>query len=120
MGVPPATAKRLRRLRLFGPLLGLSPVQSFLKAQVAKRVRGPSEATRGKTGCVVWGEARDAQGHEVKRRLRTPNGYEITVTASLGIVERLLGGERPAGGYYTPSKLMGANYVLGLPGVTLD
>ncbi len=120
MGVPPATAKRLRRLRLLGPLLGLSPVQSFLKAQVAKRVRGPSEATRGKTGCVVWGEARDAQGHEVKRRLRTPNGYEITVTAALGIVGRLLGGERPAGGYYTPSKLMGANYVLGLPGVTLD
>ncbi|MCX7034070.1 MAG: saccharopine dehydrogenase NADP-binding domain-containing protein [Arenimonas sp.] len=120
MGVPPATAKRLRRLRLLGPLLGLSPVQSFLKAQVAKRVRGPSEATRGKTGCVVWGEARDPQGREVKRRLRTPNGYEITVTAALGIVGRLLGGERPAGGYYTPSKLMGANYVLGLPGVTLD
>lgn len=120
MGVPPATAGRLRRLRLLGPLLGLSPVQAFLKAQVAKRVRGPSESTRGKTGCVVWGEARDAEGREIKRRLRTPNGYEITVTAALGIVERLLGGERPAGGYYTPSKLMGANYVLGLPGVTLD
>lgn len=120
MGVPPATAGRLRRLRLLGPLLGLSPVQALLKAQVAKRVRGPSESTRGKTGCVVWGEARDAEGREIKRRLRTPNGYEITVTAALGIVERLLGGERPAGGYYTPSKLMGANYVLGLPGVTLD
>ena len=120
MGVPPATAQRLRRLRLLGPLLGLSPVQAFLKAQVAKRVRGPSESTRGKTGCVVWGEARDGQGREISRRLRTPNGYEITVTASLGIVERLLGGDRPAGGYYTPSKLMGANYVLGLPGVTLD
>ncbi|MBW8366666.1 MAG: saccharopine dehydrogenase NADP-binding domain-containing protein [Arenimonas sp.] len=120
MGVPPATAKRLRQLRLLGPLLGLSPVQSLLKAQVAKRVRGPSETTRGKTGCVVWGEARDAQGGEVKRRLRTPNGYEVTVTAALGIVARLLGGERPAGGYYTPSRLMGANYVLGLPGVTLD
>ena len=120
MGVPPATASRLRRLRLLGPLLGLGPVQSWLKAQVAKRVRGPSETTRGKTGCVVWGEARDPQGREISRRLRTPNGYEITVTASLGIVERLLGGERPAGGYYTPSRLMGANYVLGLPGVTLD
>jgi len=120
MGVPPATAKNLRRLRLLGPLLGLSPVQALLKAQVAKRVRGPSQATRGKTGCVVWGEARDAEGREVKRRLRTPNGYEVTVTAALGIVERLLGGERPPGGYYTPSKLMGANYVLGLPGVTLD
>lgn len=120
MGVPPATASRLRKLRLLGPLLDLGPVQSWLKRQVAKKVRGPSEGTRGKTGCVVWGEVRDPQGREVKRLLRTPNGYEITVTAALGIVARLLEGERPEGGYYTPSRLMGANYVLGLPGVSLD
>jgi short subunit dehydrogenase-like uncharacterized protein len=69
---------------------------------------------------VVWGEVSDHQGRELKKRLRTPNGYELTVTASLGIVQRLIEGERPAGGYYTPSQLMGANYVLGLPGVTLD
>jgi short subunit dehydrogenase-like uncharacterized protein len=120
MGVPPASAARLRRLRMLGPLLGWAPVQALLKRQVAKRVRGPSEATRGKTGCVVWGEASDSQGGRCHRRLRTPNGYELTVTASLGIVQRLLEGERPAGGYYTPSQLMGANYVLGLPGVSLD
>ncbi len=120
MGVPPATAARLRRLRTLGPLLGWAPVQAWLKRQVGKRVRGPSVATRGKTGCVVWGEASDHQGGSCKRRLRTPNGYELTVTASLGIVQRLVDGERPAGGYYTPSQLMGANYVLGLPGVTLD
>ncbi|WP_374473328.1 trans-acting enoyl reductase family protein [Arenimonas sp.] len=120
MGVPPATAARLRRLRLLGPLLGLGPVQAWLKKQVEKKVRGPSDNTRGKTGCVVWGEARDAAGHELKRRLRTPNGYDITVTAALGIVQRLLQGPAPAGGYYTPSKLMGADYVLSLPGVRLD
>ncbi|MBW8313053.1 MAG: saccharopine dehydrogenase NADP-binding domain-containing protein [Rhizobium sp.] len=120
MGVPPATASRLRRLRLLGPLLGLGPVQAWLKKQVEKKVRGPSDNTRGKTGCVVWGEARDAAGTEVKRRLRTPNGYDITVTAALGIVQRLLAGPAPAGGYYTPSKLMGADYVLSLPGVRLD
>lgn len=120
MGVPPATATRLRRLRLLGPLLGLGPVQAWLKKQVEKKVRGPSDNTRGKTGCVVWGEARDGAGNELKRRLRTPNGYDITVTAALGIVQRLLAGPAPAGGYYTPSKLMGADYVLSLPGVRLD
>ena len=60
---------------------------------MAKRVRGPSEATRGKTGCVVWGEASDSQGGRCHRRLRTPDGYELTVTASLGIVQRLLKGD---------------------------
>ena len=117
--MPPATVKRLRRLRLLGPLLGLGPVQALLKRQVEKRVKGPSDKTRGKTGCVVWGEATDAEGRVLRRRLRTPNGYELTVTAALGIVQRLLDGERPAGGFYTPSRLMGADYVLGLPGVRL-
>jgi short subunit dehydrogenase-like uncharacterized protein len=120
MGVPPATAKRLRRMRMLGPLLDTGLVQGWLKRQVEKRVKGPSDSTRGKTGCVVWGEVRDAEGRELKRRLRTPNGYAITVTAALGIVARLLQGERPPGGYYTPSKLMGADYVLGLPDVRLD
>ena len=119
MAVPPATVKRLRRMRFLGPLLGTAPVQKFLKAQVAKKVRGPSEATRGRTGCVVWGEVSDAAGRQQRLRLRTPNGYELTVTASLGIVEKLLAGAPAEGGFYTPSKLMGAEYVLGLPGVRL-
>ena len=119
MGVPPATPAKLRRLRLLGPLLGWGPVQAWLKGQVAKKVRGPSEATRTRTGCTVWGEVRDAAGGEAKRRLETPNGYDLTVTASLGIVERLLRGEPPAPGFRTPSQLMGADYVLSLPGVRL-
>ena len=119
MGVPPASAAKLRRLRLLGPLLGWAPVQAWLKGQVAKKVRGPSEATRVRTGCTVWGEVRDAAGGEASRRLETPNGYDLTVTASLGIVERLLRGEPPAPGFRTPSQLMGADYVLSLPGVRL-
>ena len=75
-------------------------------------------ATRAATGAVVWGEVRDAAGTLLRGQLRTPNGYALTVTAALGIVERLLAGERPAGGYYTPSLLMGADYVLSLPGVS--
>ena len=118
MGVPPGTARNLRRLRWLGPLLGLAPVQSFLKAQVAKKVRGPSEKTRATSAGVVWGEVRDATGNEVRGQLRTPNGYELTVTAALGIAQRLLAGDKPAGGYYTPSLLMGADYVLSLPGVS--
>ena len=119
MTVSPATAARLRRIRWLGPLLGSRPVQALLKRQVQGKVRGPSDQTRGRTGCVVWGEARDAAGAEVRRRLRTPNGYDITVTASLGIVERLLSAPAPAG-FHTPSRLMGADYVLSLPGVRLD
>ena len=67
---------------------------------------------------MVWGAVRDADGGQVKGQLLTPNGYELTVTAALGITQRLISGDRPAGGYYTPSLLMGADYVLTLPGVS--
>ena len=119
MGVPPSSIKNVRRIRMFGPLLGLGFVQNFLKNQVAKKVRGPSEEKRKQSITTVWGEARDNNGNEIKKRMNTPNGYELTVTASLGIVQRLLEGEQPQGGYYTPSMLMGPEYVLSLPGVKL-
>ena len=50
----------------------------------------------------------------------TPNGYALTVDASLGIVQCFLDNPAPPGGYYTPSQLMGADYVLELPGVRLE
>ncbi len=118
MAVPPSAITRLRRLRKIRPLLGLGFVQRFLKGRVTKSVRGPSESKRGKTDGVVWGEVRNAAGQELKRQLRTPNGYDLTVTAALGITERLLSGPAESG-YKTPSLLMGADYVLSLPGVSI-
>ncbi len=116
MAVPPATIRRLRRLRLLGPLLGWKPVQEFLKRQVERKVRGPSDDSRGRSATWVWGEATNAAGQRVARRLRTPNGYTLTVDAALGIIERLGEGDVPAG-FHTPSQLMGASYVTTLPWV---
>jgi short subunit dehydrogenase-like uncharacterized protein len=116
--VPPATITRLRRLSKLGPLLRWSMLQSFLKSRVERNIRGPDEARRERSESIVWGEVSNAAGGSAQRRLRAPNGYDITVTAALGIVERLQR-DAPAGGYYTPSQLMGADYVLTLPGVRL-
>jgi short subunit dehydrogenase-like uncharacterized protein len=118
MAVPPAAVAAVRRLRLVRPLLRLGPVQRFLQARADRRPPGPDAALRSASGCHVWGEARNGAGREAKLELDTPNGYALTASAALGIVERLLR-ERVAGGFYTPSRLMGARYVLGLPGVSL-
>ena len=48
--------------------------------------------------------------------MTTPNGYDLTVTAALGIVEHLLE-QDVEGGFYTPSLLMGAGYAASLSGV---
>ena len=120
MAVPPKTIARLRWMRHIQPLLALRPVQSFMKRRVLAATPGPSEQRRRDSGCHVWGEVRNVAGNQAGLELETPNGYELTVTASLGIAEYLLGRTSPpAGGYFTPSQLMGADYVLKLPGVRL-
>jgi short subunit dehydrogenase-like uncharacterized protein len=61
---------------------------------------------------------RDAQGGEARLELSAPNGYALTATASVGMVRKLLSGTTDRG-FHTPSQLMGADYVLRLPGVRL-
>ena len=116
MAVPPGTLRNLQRLRWLRPLLGTRPVQSFLKDRVDRSVSGPSDKTRADTGCELWGEASTADGRSASATMTTPNGYDLTVTAALGIVEHLLKND-VEGGYYTPSLLMGAGYAATLPGV---
>jgi short subunit dehydrogenase-like uncharacterized protein len=90
-------------------------MQRLLKAQVDKRVHGPSERARQEAPTYVWGEARNARGEVKTARLRTANGYALTVNASLGITQHVLGNKLTAG-FYTPSRLMGADYASKLPG----
>ena len=117
MTAPPKTITRLRWLNHLRWLLRMQVVQKFLQNR-AGQTAGPDAARRRRSGCQIWGEVRNAAGRRESLSMLTPNGYELTVTASLGIVQHLLA-TPVAGGYYTPSKLMGMDYVLGLPGVKL-
>ncbi|HET6563832.1 MAG TPA: saccharopine dehydrogenase NADP-binding domain-containing protein [Xanthomonadales bacterium] len=118
MSVPPATIKRLQRMRWIQPLLGTSMVQNFMKKRIARSVKGPDDSRREKTSSQLWGQVRSADGRTVSGTMTTPNGYDLTVIAGLGIVEYLLQND-VEGGYYTPSTLVGADYAQGLPGVTM-
>lgn len=116
MAVPPATAGHLRRLRWLRPVLGTGLVQSFLKRRIERAVSGPSDATRNSTRSELWGEVSSADGRSASATMTAPNGYDLTVSAALGIVEHLLATDIE-GGFYTPSLLMGAGYAATLPGV---
>jgi short subunit dehydrogenase-like uncharacterized protein len=118
MAVPPKTIARMRWLRYAQPLMRFDPVLKFLEARAVTQARGPDAERRRETVCHVWGEVCNASGREEKLALKTPNGYALTVDAALGILEHVLR-ENPPGGYYTPSQLVGARYVLSLPGVAL-
>jgi short subunit dehydrogenase-like uncharacterized protein len=117
MSMPPAMISWLRRLRWAQPLLGWRPLQAFLKGHVERKLSGPTPERRATSYGELWGEAKSADGRTVSATMTTPNGYDLTVQAALGIAEYLLEND-VEGGYQTPSLLMGAGYAASLPGVT--
>ena len=94
-------------------------VQNMMKRRIERSVTGPGTGERKNTQMQLWGEVFSADGRRVSATMTTPDGYDVTVTASLGIVKYLLDND-VEGGFYTPSLLMGAEYGTSLPGVTLN
>ena len=117
MGMPPRTIAAMRRMRRFAPLLGLAPAQWLLKRMIASRVTGPDQQRRGNSHAYVYGEVRNSRGETRAATLTTPNGYELTAEAALTIARFLASDRRPHAGYFTPSLLMGADFINHLPGV---
>ncbi|SDZ89763.1 saccharopine dehydrogenase family protein [Microbulbifer marinus] len=112
----PRRAKKLQRLNKFRWLLRMNWVQNWLKGKVEKSVRGPSEEKRSEQQTWVWGEVRnDRRGERKIGRVVTANGYDVTVSGSLAVMEFLLD-YQDDGGYFTPSKLCGYELVEKLPG----
>ncbi|MCH8532447.1 MAG: saccharopine dehydrogenase NADP-binding domain-containing protein [Saccharospirillum sp.] len=112
------TVTRIRRLQSLRWFLGMGWVQSLMKNRITKSVKGPSAEQRAKTRTDLWGEVRNAQGKAVSAHFDTPNGYDLTITAPLAIVQAVLAGDVSATGSITPSQLMGPDFVWALPGVT--
>ncbi len=110
----PKLVSRLKSLNGIRPLLGLGPVQWFMKRRVDKSVRGPDEETREKLRTHVWGEVRNGDGELRTARVETSNGYSLTVTGSLELVRLVLTGAA-APGTRTPSQIGGADLVSRLP-----
>jgi short subunit dehydrogenase-like uncharacterized protein len=96
-------------------LLGAGVVQSFIKRRIEKRVKGPSAAKRDAQSSHVWGEVANARGDNRTTRIKTVNGYSLTVTGALAVVGRLLAYDAP-GGTYTPAKLIDPDLITRLPG----
>jgi short subunit dehydrogenase-like uncharacterized protein len=118
MAVPPSSILRMKRLRMVKPLLSMQWVQNMMKRRVEKAVTGPNPGERESSQMQLWGEVRSADGRNVSATMTTPDGYDVTVTASLGIVKYLLEND-VEGGFYTPSLLMGEDYATRLPGVSM-
>lgn len=112
--VPRSTVRSMRLSRPFLPLLGLAPLQRFLKARINARAPGPSAERRAGASSRLWGEVRDAQGGVARARLVAPDGYSLTAMTAVGAARRILAGGVPTGAQ-TPALAFGADFVLEFP-----
>jgi short subunit dehydrogenase-like uncharacterized protein len=88
----------------------------LLKQVINHQPAGPSLEMRQKARSRLWGEARDAQGHQAVCRMEAPDGYALTVETALAIVKRVLSGDvKP--GFQTPASAYGADFILEFEGV---
>jgi len=118
MSAPPSSILGMKRLRMIKPLLSMMWVQNMMKRRVERTVTGPEAGERQNTQMHLWGEVSSADGRSVSATMTTPDGYDVTVLASMGIVKYLLEHD-VEGGFYTPSLLMGADYASSLPGISI-
>jgi short subunit dehydrogenase-like uncharacterized protein len=112
---PPEIGKQMRQLNSLRWLLRRRTVRWFAKRMAARRGRGPDQTERDCNPTEIWGEAVNAGGAKKVARLRTANGYVVTIHAALGIVPSLLDRQGESG-YFTPAKLMGSDFIEKLPG----
>jgi short subunit dehydrogenase-like uncharacterized protein len=117
--IPKSQRRILVATRHLGWLLSSGPVQRLLVNRVRSGKPGPTDEERAKSVTLLWGEAEDTQGRRAVSRLRTPEGYTITATASVEIVRKVLAGDAPPG-FQTPSTAYGPDWVLELEGVTRE
>ncbi len=104
-------------MRCLNPLRPVLDRAAPLLRRWAASSGGPSEDQLRQETSYVWGEARNDAGATRTALLTTPNGYRLTADAALLAVQTVLE-RRPPGGYYTPSRLMGARSIERLPGVS--
>jgi short subunit dehydrogenase-like uncharacterized protein len=119
MAASPSMVLRMKRMRMMKPLLSMQWVQNMMKRRIEKSVTGPAAGERENSKMELWGEVKSADGRSACATMTTPDGYDVTVTASLGVVEYLLEND-VEGGFYTPSLLMGADYATKLPGISME
>jgi short subunit dehydrogenase-like uncharacterized protein len=115
-GVSRGLARMAPMLRFWAPILRMPSTVRFLQKRVEKRASGPTAEDRKTRRMSIWGRVESAAGAAIEGHLDVPEGYELTVVASLESAARVLRGDVPAGST-TPSKAFGADFVTTLAGV---
>lgn len=116
----PKTLIRLARLtNPFKGLLNTRFGQKTAKALLSSLMKkGPDRQARETQRGQFWGEAQAPNGDKVAMTMSTPNVYSLTAEAGVRIAGYCLD-YRGDGGYYTPSMLLGSEFIRSVPGIDI-
>jgi short subunit dehydrogenase-like uncharacterized protein len=90
-------------------------VSSFITARITASVTGPTAAQRDASPAFLYGRVTGPGGSSHELRFKTLNGYSLTVVSALAMAEHLLNPTNQAGAF-TPSALMGQDFIYRLRG----
>jgi len=113
----PGQLRQLKTLQWFRWIMGAGPVQRLLHWLIEKKVTGPTESERAASWAELYGEVANDEGKRAAMVMRTPESYDLTYDAAVTAADRVMQG-LVAPGAHTPSTAFGAEFVLGLRGVT--
>lgn len=112
----PRSVRRMRRVRILLPLLGIAPLRRLWQWSVRNR-QGPDTSTRRAGSMHLWGEVSREGAAPLSMTMKTPEGYQLTAISAVSAVGRVLAGGMT--GSLTPSLAFGAEFVLSMPGVSI-
>lgn len=98
---------------------GAAPWRSAGRALSKAWPEGPADAERGEAAFVMVAEAIDPWRRSRRIRMRTRDGYTVSVETAAAAVLRVLRGDWSPG-FQTPSRVFGADFILGLGCAWLD
>jgi short subunit dehydrogenase-like uncharacterized protein len=102
----------------FGWALRGDGAKAWLDGMAKGLPDGPGDQERARERSVIVAEV--SRGTERRgARLVTPEAYTFTAEVASRVALEVLGGKRTPG-FVTPARLFGADFVLGVPGVTLE
>jgi short subunit dehydrogenase-like uncharacterized protein len=109
----------LRLLSLMKPLTKLEVIRKRLLRKLAPDDSpGPDADERANTRCYIWGQTSNPSGETKEAHMITPNSYEMTVQAALGVMEYFMNYDARKG-VWTPAALLGEHFARTLPDVEL-
>lgn len=116
MSVKPIVYKLLIFQGLINWLLRTQFIRRWVQNKIDSKPNGPNFEERKKSYSLVWAEVKNQKGETLSTRIRTPEAYNLTATASLLIAEKVLSGNFKTG-FQTPAKAYGENLVFEIEGV---